>query len=493
MNTRKFTPALRPHLVTLSAVSSLLLSSALLVACGGGGGVGGSGTGTSPGPGLAATTVTGFSAGAVSGKGSTIVNGVEFDDSSATVTGEDDSADLLDDKGSKLRSLTGDDVKLGMEVEIEHGDISCPSTTIPTPTVAACDVTPTATAARISFGNNSLVAPISSFTVVTAATATAQATYSFSLLGQPVQTTVSTEINLETPAVALADGVVVEVHGKFDVSTGVTTASRIEVKSATAAAFTGSLRLRGIVDLKATPPTIGGVAVLLIAAQQASVSDGQVVRAKLTAGASAPYPVESIKSAQRKLDDQKGHHAELEGVVDTSASASGVLTINGASVSVDPKVVNVSTLTSGAKVLVTGTVSPTGTLVASTVTVSNLVNTAPVTKEFLGYSIAPTDASGTNFVNTYNASEHTFQVWTTTKPYVLRETVVIIQANDSSGLPATVFAGKGGSKPTEAIIAGQKFSTSTASGFNLLDIFGYRRADGKLVATRIQVQPNKGV
>jgi hypothetical protein len=486
MNKRSIALFTRQHLATFSAVGSLLLSSAVLVACGGGGGVAGGGTGA---------TVTGLSVGIVSDKGSTIVNGVEFLDDSATVNGDDDSATVFDDKAGKTRSLVGDDVKRGMEVEIEHGAITCPT---PNVTVAACTVLPVSTATKMTFGNNSLVAPIKNFTPGSATGVTPFAPTTFTLLGQAVTTSASTILSFESLVTALANDVVVEVHGVFDSVSGVTTATRIEVKAASVATFTGALRLRGLLDLSVTPATIGGTQVTLTDAQKTGLTTGQVVRAKVS-GSAEPFAVLSVKSTQRKLDDHKGAEVEIEGVIEAdpvvAASGDVSFTIRSAAVQV-PKALATASLVKGARIEVEGKVSDTGVLVASKVklhtedgagsvgggtggtgggtTVGSGVS-AP--EEFHGRIVKP-DGSG-GFVNSYDATTRQFGVWATTSVAGVTSTtlVKIIQIDDN-----TKFVGNKGVKNfSEAALA------KLGPG-GLLIIDGQESADGSvLIASKIKL------
>lgn len=463
MNTRKIAQATRHHLATFSAVGTLVLSSALLVACGGGGGVSTGGTGA---------TASGLSVGTVTGKGSTIVNGVRYDDSGAEVRGEDES--LTDDKGGRL---SGESVKVGMEVEIEHGVVTCApdaSSTVAVPLPDIC----TGVATKIGFGNNSLVAPITNFVAGSAAGVTPVTFASFKLLGQSVVMTASTAVNLESLVPALADGVVVEVHGSFDPTSGVTTATRIEVKATSAGTFAGALRLRGQLDLSATPPTIGGTKVTLTDAQKVGLTTGQVVRAKLS-GSAEPYTVVSIKSTQRKLDDHKGGEAELEGVItgiDTSTSGIVKFTINGASVSIATTVTGASTLANGQRVEVEGTVDSTGTLVARKVKAhaeSSSSDAAAGLEEFHGRIVKPNPVAGAlpAFVNSYDAATRTFGVYASNLVNnvlvtTLRET---IQIDDS-----TKFVGNKGASFSEDALS--KLSTG-----GLVVIYGHRSADGTFI------------
>ena len=59
---------------------SITLSATLIAACGGGGG------------GLTADSATAYAAGPITGFGSIIVNGIRFDDSSASVLDDDDNS-----------------------------------------------------------------------------------------------------------------------------------------------------------------------------------------------------------------------------------------------------------------------------------------------------------------------------------------------------------------------------------------------------------------
>jgi hypothetical protein len=468
--TRSIAQATRRHMATFSAVGTLALSSALLVACGGGGGVSGGGTGAAP-----ATTVTGLSVGTVTGKGSTIVNGVRFDDSSADVRGEDDST-----------GHSGDDVKVGMEVEIEHGVVTCPTATL---TVATCDVTPVATATHMSFGNNSIVAPISNF-VAGSATSTPPTFASFDLLGLHVVTTALTTVSLEGAA-GLANGVIVEVNGSYDSVAKVTTATRVEVKPA----GTG-MRLRGVLNIAAS--TIDGKLVDLSGLSVADTAtlnglNGQVVRVKVDT--SATPKVLSFKSTQRKLDDKfKGKEAELEGVIAGFDSATtGVVKFNlrGAPVSVSttPTALitqaTITALQNGARVEVEGTVDSAGVLVASKVQLHTETNDALVEFEFHGRIVKPNPVAGATpaFVNTYDAATRTFQVWSSTLVNgvlvsTLRETIQIVGVDGEPG--GTTFVGNKGRAFSETALA------ALGTG-GLVVVYGRRSADGTtIIASKVK-------
>ncbi|MFM2065932.1 MAG: hypothetical protein RLZZ584_841 [Pseudomonadota bacterium] len=356
MNTRLSATATRRPMSTFSAMASVIVSAALLAACGGGSGSSGGAAAAGTGP-----TSSGFSAGTVTGKGSIFVNGVRFDDSRATVLGDDDS-----EHGR-------DDVKVGMQVEVEFSAASC-SAVDPTGAVAQ-----TCTADRVSFGNNSLLGPVAGFT------GTATAPGSFTVLGQKVETDAATTIAFESGVSALADGAIVEVYGSYDKTTGITLATRVEVKAAGFATLPASVRffrLRGVLDV--TAGTIGGVAVDLGGVSTTGL-EGQVVRARLAPAAAAPFVVSRLKSGVRKLDDHHGGRAEVEGTIADWAYAadgrSATFTIGGIQVSVTVSSDPASSLTAvlladldaalavlpatPVRVEVHGTVDAAGVLVAS--------------------------------------------------------------------------------------------------------------------------------
>ncbi len=173
---------------------------ATLAACGGGGGADDSGhTGASP---------FSYTAGAISGFGSIIVNGVRFDDSAAAV---------VDDQG---HAVGHDALQLGSQVEIEGGRID--------------RATGRATAMTIRVGSELLGA----VSAVDAAAGT------LVLLGQTIEVSATTAFDDSLPGglPAVAVGAVLEVHAQLDTARGVYRASRIE-----AAAGATSFKLRGVV------------------------------------------------------------------------------------------------------------------------------------------------------------------------------------------------------------------------------------------------------
>jgi hypothetical protein len=358
--------------------------------------------------------------------------------------------------------------------------ITCPTAGL---TVATCDVTPVATATRMSFGNSSIVAPISNFVAGNAAAN--PATYaSFDLLGLHVVTNALTTVSLEGRAAALADGVIVEVHGAYDAVAKVTTATRVEVKPA----GTG-LRLRGVLNVAAS--TIDGKLVDLtgLSAADAAVLNGlngQIVRVKIDG--SATPKVQSFKSAQRKLDDRKGAEAEIEGVIagyDNATTGVVKFTLGGALVSVSTTptaavtAATLAALKDGARVEVEGTVDSAGVLVARKVELHNETKDALVEFEFHGRIVKPNPVAGATpaFVNTYDAATRTFQVWSST---VVNGTLVTTLRETIQITDDTRFTGNKSRDFSEADLA-----NLTSSG--LVVVYGRRSADGTtIIATKVK-------
>ena len=213
-----FRPFQAPHSSARLVLAQLAFATVLVAGCGGGGdaGPGASGSG---GP-----TAASFAAGPITGFGSIIVNGVRFDDSSAHVSNDDGTA------SSK------DKLKLGMTAQIHGGAISNDGTG------------PKATATDIVFGA-ALVGPVS------AVDTTAKRIV---ILGQTVlvlDTTVFDE-HLVGGLAGITVGMLVEMHGQLDPTTGIYTATRVGSTMALA-----GFKLRGTVanlDTTAKTFTMGG-------------------------------------------------------------------------------------------------------------------------------------------------------------------------------------------------------------------------------------------
>ncbi len=260
----------------------MLCVAVVLTACGGGG--------TSDTAAPAARTA--FAAGPITGFGSIIVNGVRFDDSSASIS---------DDDGNSRRS---DELRLGMVAEVESSGITSDD--------------------RGSHGKSKSIRFCSE--IVGPVVSVAADGKSLVVLGQTVQVTATTLIDdrLVGGLAGLVAGTsVVEVHGLLDVATGVYTATRIEPKPN--APF---FKLRGVVsniDKTARTFKIGsGTETIsydgILATVPAALDNGLMVRVRLqTTLVAGKWVAVNINSGVRKLDDHD--EAELEGRISASTFA----------------------------------------------------------------------------------------------------------------------------------------------------------------------------
>ena len=269
----------------------LAAAAALLAGCGGGGDAGTSafGTGSSGG------STSSFAAGAISGFGSVIVNGVRFDDSTAKVS---------DDDGHAADSSA---LRLGMRVEIQGGAVSDDGTG------------PRAAAKEIRFGSE-LVGPVSAVDI---------AAKSLVVLGQTVLVVDTTVIDnrLVGGFAAITVGSVLEVHGTRDAATGTITATRIE-PTAAAAGF----KLRGVVaglDTTAKTFTIGPALVSYagVSPVPPNLANGLMVRVRVQAAQVAgAWVATRIDVAAPRVDD--ADEAEIEGSI-TAFTSSASFSVNG--------------------------------------------------------------------------------------------------------------------------------------------------------------------
>lgn len=270
---------------------ALWLALALALAgCGGGVDSGGTGgTGAS------------FASGSITGFGSVIVNGVHFDDSSASVT---------DDTGAPR---SRDELRLGMSTEIRGSAISIDA--------AGSN---TATASSIAFGSE-ILGRVDSIDL---------AGSQLVVLGQTVETnptTVFDDVSVSGGLPALAVGNVVEVYALFDAATGHYSATRIERKGAVAA-----YRLRGLVsnlDTTAKVFNIGSERISyagFAGPAPASLANGNFLRVRLqTAQVGGVWIVAALTDGShrpRDMDDVR-----LEGLITAFTSATR-FSVNGVAV-----------------------------------------------------------------------------------------------------------------------------------------------------------------
>ncbi len=276
----------------------MLLLAAMLHACGGGGGggVGGQGTGTFA-----------YTQGPISGYGSIIVNGVDYDDTAADlrVSNEDGA------------TLSAADLKLGMTVQIDSKGIN--TTTM----------TAVATAVKVT---SEVVGPVSA-SDLTAGTLT--------VLGQTVNITASTTFDSRITGgqAGVALNSVVEVYAIHDPVSGTYAARRIEPKStATSYVVRGALSQ---LDTSARTFRIGGATfVYSSGALPADVANGAILRVKVatTPDAQGRWVVGSGGRTERKPSD--GSEVEIESVVSSYTSNAsmvvGGLTVNASGAAITP-------------------------------------------------------------------------------------------------------------------------------------------------------------
>jgi Domain of unknown function (DUF5666) len=261
-----------------AAALLVALSAAALTACGGGGDAAGG-----PAP---TETATAYAAGPISGFGSVIVNGIRYDDSTASVTDDDDSG------------RSRDQLKLGMMVEIDGNGIDRGRAV--------------GRALRIRFGSE-IVGPVSSV-----------GANSLVVLGQTVVVSATTVFDDDLPGglAALTAGSVIEVHARFDAATGAYTATRIEPR-------TGALtyKLRGVIanlDTAAKTFTLGGEVInyagVAAADRPAALTNGMIVRVRLqTTQVAGQWVAVTLRHGVRKVEDREEAH--LRGTVTAFTSA----------------------------------------------------------------------------------------------------------------------------------------------------------------------------
>lgn len=309
-----------PFRVNRGLLALTLVATAALAACGGGGSSDATGTKTS------------FAMGRIAGFGSIVVNGVHYDESTATVEDEDGQA------GSSS------DLKLGTVVEVDAGDVDHSGTS------------PTAKAEHVKMVGL-MKGPIESV-----------GPDSFVVLGQTVTVTATTvfDDSLTGGMSALQADAVVKVYGTLDTTTGTYTATRVEPKA-------GALyySLRGVVasvDASTAKTLTIGTEVIDISAVTlpSGVTAGSLVRVKLqTAQVNGMWVAQSVKSAEVRPHDND--HAEVEGTV-TDFTSPTSFSVDG--LPVDAKDANfpdgTAGIAKGVRVEVEGAVVN-GTLVATKV------------------------------------------------------------------------------------------------------------------------------
>jgi Domain of unknown function (DUF5666) len=338
---------------TLVGLLLTMLFAALTVAACGGGGVdpGTGGTGS-------------FSRGAITGFGSIIVNGVRHDDSSATVSDEDDE-DGEDGPRSK------DDLKLGMVVTVSG---------------TAGSGTGTATAQVITFGSE-LKGPVQSINgstmtaTSTTSTGTGTATttptavtgtQTLVILGQTViigTRTVFDPLSLPTGFAGIMVGKVLEVHGHLDPVANTLMATRISLEdNANKYKITGNV---SSLNTASKSFKIGSETISYSAIDpnklRVDLKDGITVKVRLstTQTVTGTWDAKRIKPAAKKAENK--NKAEVEGIITaytntTTFSVAGI-PVDASNASFDKGTAGIKL---GARVEVKGSIVD-GTLIASRV------------------------------------------------------------------------------------------------------------------------------
>jgi hypothetical protein len=342
--------------VALAAGASFC-ATALLVACGGGGDAGAGGDTATP------AAAVSYSQGAITGFGSVFVNGVRFDDSSATVSDDDDNA-------SSSNAL-----KLGMMVQVDAGTV---------------DRSASSAVARAIRWGSEVVGPVGTIDL-TAATV--------QVLGQTVLVTTSTvfDSSLAGGLAALTAGAVVEVHGMLDLANSRIVATRIEAK-ADASAF----KIRGAIanlDTTAKTFTINGQLVsyagLPAGIVPPGLTNGQIVRVRLqTTQVAGAWVATALRGGLRLPEANRD--AEVEGAITVFTSATS-FEISGLKVdATNATFPNGQTgVVLGARVEVHGTVTN-GVLVATKVEVEDRTGTVQRELELRG-AMGNLDATAKTF------------------------------------------------------------------------------------------------
>ena len=341
-------------------VAILSFAAALVAGCGGGGGDAAT-AGSSTAPATASTAA--YTQGTITGFGSVIVNGVRFDESTATVTDEDGS----------LKAASS--LRLGMRVEVDSAKVDAS--------------TATARASAVRYGAQ-VLGPVS-----------AVAATSITVLGQVVDITATTvfDDSLVGGLAAVAVGAVVKVHGLADAATGHIVATRVEPETGATA-----YRLRGTVaSLDTTFKTfaIGGAVISYadLAASQVpdTLANGVALRVKLaTTPANGAWVAQSLHVKASKPADTSVAH--LRGAITAFTSATA-FTVDGLVVDASNAAFpdGISGVVLGAQVEVHGTVSN-GVLVATRVSIESKHRGDDDRKLELHGAITAVDATAKTFV-----------------------------------------------------------------------------------------------
>jgi Domain of unknown function (DUF5666) len=340
-------------------VANMLLILAVIAvgACGGGSNVasvGSGGTGT-----VSAST---YNVGTVTGFGSVFVNGVRFEDASASVSDED---------GARSRN----DLKLGMVVRVQ----------------GSVDASGTATASSFSF-DSEVLGPVSAINT---------ASKTFTIIGQKVVAGASTVFDNSLPQgfASVQTGQVLEVHGFLNASTNELQASLVELKS-----IPDRFKISGNVsNLQSASKTfqIGLETISFVGLNATDIApvlaNGVFVKVRLapsTPGTGGTWTAARLRNNHGDVGNSD--KAEVEGLV-TSITSTALFSVSG--VAVDARSASFSNgsagLVFGARAEVEGALVN-GTLIAKEV---KLQATAPSGKEIaLNGTLSDLSSSSKTFV-----------------------------------------------------------------------------------------------
>lgn len=278
---------------TSLAARLMLLAACSLNGCGGGD------TQTAQAPGVGSGGTGSYAAGPVTGLGSIIVNGVRYDVDSATLVNED------------AVSAQQADLQIGVVVEVAGGDV-----------VRQPDGSDAAVATSVSYASE-LIGPVG------AIVSSGGRPTSITVLGQPVGVTAQTVL----PAVALAQGEDVVVHGLHDAS-GVLKATRID-RVVSPAFYKLSGRVGSVnpgartLTIGSVPQTIGYAGGMLpdAASGSAALAVGSRASVRLQTTPLGPNRWTAARVGVRQRAWQEGSAVRLEGLLSdyqqTGVTASG--------------------------------------------------------------------------------------------------------------------------------------------------------------------------
>ena len=263
-------------------LTAIATSVALLTACGGGGGA------STSAP--TATYQSAYAAGPIAGFGSIVINGVHYDETSASVT-DDDGVNHL-----------SSDLKLGMVAEVQAKDFG-DTNNVKTATAQSITISRLLRGPVGSVGTDTLV-----------------------MFGQTVKLTATTvfDDSLSGGLAAIKAGDVVTVYGTLDTTTGIYTATRVEPRPG--ATYFGLRASVSAIDSVAHTISIGsGPSTTLIdvsnATLPAGLAAGGLVRIKLqTAQVNGKWVAVSVKSGLQAPRDVE--HSEIEGTITDFTSTS---------------------------------------------------------------------------------------------------------------------------------------------------------------------------